>query len=96
MNVESFLDYNQILKVIFEITGERVDYDFICSTKDERLSDSIIENLKNISSLEENGRLNICRQGNNIKIAHAIQAQNKMLFNCFLTSNLNNFIPLTP
>lgn len=61
MNVESFLDYNQILKVIFEITGERVDYDFICSTKDERLSDSIIENLKNISSLEETDNPDICR-----------------------------------
>ena len=61
MNVESFLDYNQILKVIFEITGERVDYDFICSTKDERLSNSIIENLKNISSLEDTENPDICR-----------------------------------
>ena len=61
MNVESFLDYNQILKVIFEITGERVDYDFICSTKDERLSNSIIENLKSISSLEETDNPEICR-----------------------------------
>ena len=46
MNVESFLDYNQILKVIFEITGEKVDYDFTCSTNDKRLSSSIVENLK--------------------------------------------------
>lgn len=61
MNVESFLDYNQVLKVIFEITGERVDYDFICSTKDERLSNSIIENLKSISSLEETDNPEICR-----------------------------------
>lgn len=61
MNVESFLDYNQILKIIFEITGERVDYDFICSTKDERLSKRIIENLKNISSLEDTENPDICR-----------------------------------
>lgn len=61
MNVESFLDYNQVLKVIFEITGERVDYDFICSTKDERLSNSIIENLKSISSIEETDNPEICR-----------------------------------
>ena len=61
MNVESFLDYNQILKIIFEITGERVNYDFICNTKDERLSNRIIENLKSISSLEETDNPDICR-----------------------------------
>lgn len=61
MNVESFLDYNQILKVIFEITGEGVNYEYICNTKDERLGNSIIENLKSISSLEETDNPDICR-----------------------------------
>lgn len=61
MNIESFLDYNQILKVIFEIVGERVDYDFICSTEDGHLSQSIIENLKSISSLNETENPDICR-----------------------------------
>ena len=61
MNVESFLDYNQILRVIFEITGEKVDYDFTCNTNDERLSSSIVENLKTISSLEDTADPNICR-----------------------------------
>ena len=61
MNIESFLDYNQILKVIFKITGEKVNYNFICNTKDKRLSNSIIENLKSISSLEDTENPDICR-----------------------------------
>lgn len=61
MRVEAFLDYNKILKVIFELSKERIDYDFICSTEDGHLSQSIIENLKNISSLSETENPDICR-----------------------------------
>ncbi len=61
MRVETFLDYNKILKVIFELSKERIDYDFICSTEDGHLSQSIIENLKNISSLSETENPDICR-----------------------------------
>ncbi len=61
MRVEAFLDYNKILKVIFELSKERIDYDFICSIEDGHLSQSIIENLKNISSLSETENPDICR-----------------------------------
>ena len=61
MKVETFFDYNQILKVIFELSGESIDYDFICSTEDGRLSQNIIENLKSISSLTETEKPDICR-----------------------------------
>ena len=51
MNVETFLDINKILKVIFKITKEGIDYDFTCSAKDERLGNAIIDNLHSISTL---------------------------------------------
>ena len=51
MRVETFLDYNQILKVAFEITDQDIEYDFICTTEDRHLSQNIIKNLKNISFL---------------------------------------------
>ena len=60
MNVETFLDYAKILKVVFTVTGERVDYDFICSIDYGDLDDIIIENLKNISSLKETDDPDIC------------------------------------
>ena len=53
MKVETFLDYNQILTIIFDISEAGVDYDFICSTEDEHLSQKIINNLKSISSIKE-------------------------------------------
>ena len=61
MNAESFLDYNQIIKVLFEVKGDKVSYDFICNSNNEHLNKSIIENLKSISSLEETDNPDICR-----------------------------------
>ena len=51
MNIETYLDYSEILKVIFDISDEQVDYDFICHTEDKRLGKTIIDNLKSISTL---------------------------------------------
>jgi len=53
MKVETFLDYNQILKIVFELTDESIDYDLICDTGDKRLSDTIIKNLNEITTIQE-------------------------------------------
>lgn len=61
MNVETFLDYGELLKIVFEITGEKVDYEFSCDSKNERLTNSIVENLKKITTIEETDNPDICR-----------------------------------
>lgn len=61
MNVEAFLDYGQLLKIVFEVTGEKLDYEFSCNSKNERLSNGIVENLKKITSIEETEDPDICR-----------------------------------
>lgn len=61
MKVETFLDYNQILKVVFELQEESIDYDLICDTGDKRLSEAIIRNLNNITTLEETENPDIYR-----------------------------------
>ena len=61
MKVETFLDYNQILKVVFELTDESIDYDLICDTGDKRLSDTIIKNLNEITTIQETDNPDIYR-----------------------------------
>ena len=61
MNVESFLDYNEILKIVFEISDEKIDYDIICDYGNERLRNRIIENLKSISTFEQTENPDIYR-----------------------------------
>lgn len=61
MRVETFLDYNQILKIVFELTDESVDYELICDTGDKRLSETIIQNLNNITTLHETENPDIYR-----------------------------------
>ncbi len=61
MNVEAFLDYGELLKIVFEITGEQVDYEFSCDSKNERLTNGIIENLKRITTVQETEDPDICR-----------------------------------
>ena len=61
MRVETFLDYNQILKIVFELTDESVDYDLICDTGDKRLSETIVQNLNNIATLQETDNPDIYR-----------------------------------
>lgn len=61
MKVETFLDYNQILKIVFELTDESIDYDLICDTGDKRLSDAIIKNLNEITTIQETDAPDIYR-----------------------------------
>lgn len=61
MKVETFLDYNQILKIVFELTDESIDYDLICDTGDKRLSDTIIKNLNEITTIQETDNPDIYR-----------------------------------
>lgn len=53
MNVETFLDYNEILKIVFEISGDRIDYNMTCEYGNERLRNRIINNLKSICTFEQ-------------------------------------------
>ena len=48
---ETFLDYDNILKIVFEASEEGMDFDFECSNNDEYLSRKIVENLRDISSI---------------------------------------------
>ena len=48
---ESFLDYGNLLKVVFESSDDGVDFDLECSSKDEHLNRKIVENLRGISSI---------------------------------------------
>ena len=48
---ETFLDYNNVLKIVFESTEEGMNFDFECSDNDEYLSHKIVENLRDISSI---------------------------------------------
>lgn len=61
MNIETYLDYGEILKVIFDVGDEQVDYDFICYAEDKRLSKTIIDNLKSISSFRKTENPDIYR-----------------------------------
>ena len=61
MRVETFLDYNQILKIVFDLTNESIDYNLICDTGDRRLSETIIQNLNNITTLQETEKPDIYR-----------------------------------
>ena len=45
---ETFLDYDNILKIVFEASEEGMDFDFECSNNDEHLSRKIVENLRDI------------------------------------------------
>lgn len=58
---ETPLDFNQILKVKFNVNGEEVSYDYTCDTEDRRLADNILKNLKSISSLEQTENPDIYR-----------------------------------
>ena len=48
---ESFLDYGNLLKVVFESSDDGVDFDLECSSKNEHLNRKIVENLRSISSI---------------------------------------------
>lgn len=61
MRVESFLDYNEILRITFEITDEGISYDLSCDTGDKRLGEAIIKNLKEITTLEQTENPDIYR-----------------------------------
>ncbi|MBQ6992211.1 MAG: hypothetical protein IJN50_04820 [Clostridia bacterium] len=61
MNVEAFLDYNEILKIVFEISEDKIDYNIICEYGDERLRNRIINNLKSICTFEQTENPDIYR-----------------------------------
>lgn len=61
MRVETFLDYNKILKAVFNIEGADINYDFICTTNEGNLATNIVENLQRVSTLEENPESDIYR-----------------------------------
>lgn len=61
MKVETFLDYNQILKIVFELTDESIDYNLICDTGDKRLSDAILRNLNELITIQETDNPDIYR-----------------------------------
>ena len=61
MRVESFLDYNEILKIVFELSDESIDYNIFCEYGNERLRKTIIDNLKSVSKLEQTEDPDICR-----------------------------------
>ena len=50
---ESFLDYNQIVKVVFEQVDGEISYDFDCKAPNEHIRQSVISNLHRISSMSE-------------------------------------------
>ena len=52
MSVEAYLDYNKIIKAIFEITDEGIEHELELQVTDAKLGSTIIENLKKISSFE--------------------------------------------
>lgn len=60
MNIETYLDYNQLLKVVFEVLDDEVKYDFVQEDDENHLTGSIIDNLKKISRIEETGNPEIC------------------------------------
>lgn len=53
MKVESYLDFNEILKIVFDISDDNISYEMSCEYGDERLRNIIIENLKTISKFEQ-------------------------------------------
>lgn len=65
MRVETFIDYSEILKIVFEITEDSIDYDYVFTAEDERLGEHLAENIKqnlaNISHLEETDNPDIVR-----------------------------------
>ena len=61
MRVETFLDYNKIVKAVFDIEGDQIKYDFVCTTNEEHLTENIVENLHRISELEQDSTDDICR-----------------------------------
>ena len=52
MNVETYLDYNELLKVAFDIGEEDISYGLSCETEDKRQNDRIVKNLSEITNLE--------------------------------------------
>ena len=48
---ESFLDYGNILKIVFEASEDGVDFDLECASNDEHLNRKIVDNLRSISSI---------------------------------------------
>ena len=59
MRVETFLDYNEILKVVFETLDDEIKYDLICDYGNERLRGIILENLNGITTFEPTENPNI-------------------------------------
>ena len=53
MNIESYLDYNEILKIMFDISDDDINYEIACEYGNERLRNIIIENLKSVSKFEQ-------------------------------------------
>ena len=58
---ESFLDYNQALKVIFEQAEEGITYDFDCEAPNDHIRRSILSSLRRISSIAETENPDIYR-----------------------------------
>lgn len=52
MQVSTHLDYNNLIKVILEMAGEDISYDFACDSSDKHLSKIIIENLKAMAHID--------------------------------------------
>ena len=52
MNVEAYLDYNELLKVAFEIGADDISYALSFDSENKRQSDRIVKNLSQITSLE--------------------------------------------
>ncbi len=52
MQVSTHLDYNNLLKIIMEMTEEEISYDFECDSSDKHLSKIIMDNLKGMSHIE--------------------------------------------
>lgn len=61
MRVETFLDYNKIIKVVFDIEDANINYDFICDTTEGNLAINIVENLQRVSVLEQDSESDICK-----------------------------------
>ena len=53
MNVETFLDYNGVLKVAFTITDTEQKYEYICNSGNYKLTNNVCSNLYRISDFKE-------------------------------------------